>query len=336
MARLSFDSLFRRWDPSTRIRVERVGGSWLASRARPDRFLAEYHNTCLGLVREALAEVDVPLDVCFGDVPRPASFEVSRTLRIGLQCEHTLVKPGGRDCGVAPVGGIATLGGDATYLVRIAGFEQLRGFDCVFDYSLPNLANISSCPQFADFMARTVYVAPLMVPQGGPTGGRRGGAVTTFHDPGQPRRKRILDRCQRQDVGVRNVTGIFGARKLEGLYGSVQVLVNVHQTDHHHTLEELRVLPALCCGAIVVSEDVPLRATVPYHRFVIWADYEGIPEAVRDALSNADSHRQRIFGDPELGATLAAIERNNHITVTTVIRKLATMISTREREPGTR
>ena len=335
MARFRFKSLFRRRDCGSPISVEHVGGngSRLASAACPDRFIAEYHNACLGLVREALAEVDILLDVCFGDVPPPASFDASRTLRIGLQCEHTLVKPGGRDCGAAPAGGIPIPGCDATYLVRIAGYEQLRGFDCVFEYSLPNLANISSCPQFTDYLVRTVYVAPLIVPRGGPAGGRRSGAVTTFHDSHQPRRKAILDRCQRQKVRVRNVTGIFDAQRLERLYGSVQVLVNVHQTDHHDTLEELRVLPALLCGAVIVSEDVPLRTAVPYHRFVIWADYDGIPEAVRATLADYDAHRRRIFGDPEFGPTLAAMDRNNRTTVTTVIRKLATAIATGVRQP---
>ncbi|MEX0668894.1 MAG: hypothetical protein WD060_00345 [Pirellulales bacterium] len=65
------------------------------------------------------------------------------------------------------------------------------------------------------------------------------------------------------------------ARRLERLHGSVQVLVNVHQTEHP----------------------------------------------------------RRLFGDPEFGPTLAAMDRNNRTTVTAVIRKLATAIATGVRQP---
>jgi hypothetical protein len=293
-------------------RIERAGVGRIASAARPDRCLAQFHGYCLGLVRRTLVDEGLPLDVVFGDLPTPPAFRTGRTVRLGLQCEHTLVKPAGRDAAGAPAGGIPLPGAAGTYLVRIAGRERLRAFDRVIDYSLPNLANIASCPLFAEHLARSVHVSPLL---GGPapavrTGGRRG-VVTTFTDPRQPRRRELLARLAREGIGVRNVTGVYEERGLRRLYGGAEVVVNVRQTDHHDTLEELRVLPALLCGAIVVSEDAPLRSLVPYERFVIWADYDRIPAAVRGALADNARLRRRILEDPTFHETVLAMESAN-------------------------
>lgn len=302
-------------------RIERAGVGLLASAARPDRCIAQYHGYCLGLVRRALVDEGVPLDVVFGDLPTPPTFRPERTVRIGLQCEHTLVKPGGRDSDGAAAGGIPLPDSTDTYLVRIAGYERLRQCDRVIDYSLPNLANIASCPRFADYLARSVHVAPLLAgPAPGAGDGRRRGVVTTFTDSGQPRRRALLERLAREGIGARNVTGVYDEHGLCRLYGGADVVVNVRQTDHHDTLEELRLLPALLCGAIVVSEDVPLRSLVPYERFIIWADYERIPEAVRGALADGGRLRRHRRQDPSFHEIVAAMERANRRSVIAALR----------------
>lgn len=294
------------------VRIECAGEGRIASAVVPDRCLAQYHDYCLGLVRGVLIDEGLPHDVVFGDLPIPAVFRAERTVRLGMQCEHTLVKPGGRDAGRAPAGGIPLPGATGTYLVRIANLERLRGFDRVIDYSLPNLANIASCPQFAEHLARAVHVAPLLAgPAPSARDGDRHGVVTMFTDSGQPRRRELLARMAREGIAVRNVTGVYDELGLRRLYGGAEVVVNVRQTDHHDTLEELRVLPALLCGAIVVSEDVPLRSLVPYERFIIWADYDRIPETVRKVLADRPLHRRRIQDAPAFVETVAAMERAN-------------------------
>ena len=122
---------------------------------------------------------------------------------------------------------------------------------------------------------------------------------------------------------MRNVTGVYEERGLRRLYGGAEVVVNVRQTDHHDTLEELRVLPALLCGAIVVSEDVPLRSLVPYERFVIWADYERIPAAVRGALADNARLRRRILEDPTFHETVLAMERANQRSILAALQSPA-------------
>jgi hypothetical protein len=66
--------------------------------------------------------------------------------RIGLQIEHTLVKPGGRGSENSPIGKIP-IPGDAfsnNYLVRIAQFERLSSQDYVIEYSRSNFKNIKT------------------------------------------------------------------------------------------------------------------------------------------------------------------------------------------------
>lgn len=143
MMRVPLESRRSRGDAA--VRIARAGMGRIASAAHQDRCLAQYQRYCLGLVRRALVDDGLALDVVFGDLPTPPTFRPERTVRIGMQCEHTLVKPGGRDADGAPAGGIPLPGSGHTYLVRIAGHERLRRCDLVIDYSLPNLANIASC-----------------------------------------------------------------------------------------------------------------------------------------------------------------------------------------------
>lgn len=169
-----------------------------------------------------------------------------------------------------------------------------------------------------------MHVAPLLAgpaPTAGDDGRR--GVVTTFNDSGQPRRRELISRLAREGIEVRNVTGVYGERGLRGLYGGAEVVVNVRQTDHHDTLEELRVLPALLCGAIVVSEDVPLRSLVPYERFIVWADYDRIPDAVHGALAHGARLRRHIRQDPSFHKTIAALERANRRSIVAALRAAA-------------
>lgn len=77
------------------------------------------------------------------------------------------------------------------------------------------------------------------------------------------------------------------------------------------TLEELRVLPALLCGVIVISEAMSLRDEIPYAQFVIWARRdERVATAAKVHADYAANHA-RIFGDPLLTVTLAALRSAN-------------------------
>jgi hypothetical protein len=70
-------------------------------------------------------------------------------------------------------------------------------------------------------------------------------------------------------------------------------LVNIHQTDTHHTLEELRVLPALLTGIIVISEEVPYKESIPYSKHIIWSKYDDIPKKISSVLSKYKYYQKK-------------------------------------------
>lgn len=313
--------MLRDWLRRRACTVEQVGRVCIASSSRHMLFVREYYFYCIALFRAAFAAVDTPLNIVFGDYavdfgnPYP-------TLHIDLQFEHTLVKPGGRDSGDAMPGTVALADGSGTYLVRIADRARLASLDAVIEYSLPNVVNVRSSGRFEDYLRRVVHIAPLLHANEFSARPRRRAMITLFPDVGQPRRAAFLDSAREAGLPLRNVKRVFGRAELEALHDDTRILVNVHQTEHHHTLEELRILPALQRGVIVVSEDVPLKEHVPYSRFIVWSSYERLVDAARDVHDNYARYHAAIFGSGELAGVLAAMRQTNVDNVEAAVRRL--------------
>lgn len=308
-----------------RTRVDRVGAARLLwnTRGVPIQ-IREYTRYCADLLRDALhgidAAVEVALDAALdGTVVRVARGR--RPLRVGLQVEHTLVKPGGRDSAGAPEGAVPLPDGRGRYLARVADLERLAACDVVIDYSRANIEHLRRSGRFEDYLRRVVHVAPLLYPLAAPQSPRPRAAITLFADTAQPRRAQFLREARAAGLPLRNVRRTFDATRLRALYRDTRVLVNVHQTDHHDTLEELRVLPALLCGVVVVSEDVPLRETVPYAPFIVWAPYGRLVETVREVLARYDDHRRAIFDGAALHETIARMRRDNAAGIAAALRE---------------
>jgi hypothetical protein len=104
-------------------------------------------------------------------------------------------------------------------------------------------------------------------------------------------------------------------------------MINIHQTEHHHTLEELRVLPAVCCGVIVVCERSPLTEHLPYNEFIVWSDFDAVLETVEEVL-NYDEYYNRIYGDfGKLNAILDKMENDGYDNLS---RKIKELVETEE------
>lgn len=310
-----------KWLAQRACTLEQANNVCIASSARHMLFVREYYLYCIGLFRVAFAKVDTPCNVVFGDYavdfgnPHP-------TLRIDLQFEHTLVKPGGRDSGDAAPGAVALADGSSRYLVRVVDRARLEALDAVIEYSLPNLVNLRGSGRFDDYLRRAVHIAPLLYTADFSARPRGRAMITLFADAGQPRRAEFLDKAREAGLPLRNVKRVFGHAELQALHDDTRILVNVHQTDHHHTLEELRILPALQRGVIVVSEDVPLKEHVPYSRFIVWSSYGRLVDAVRDVHENYARYHAAIFDSGELASVLAAMRQANVDNVEAAVRRL--------------
>jgi GT2 family glycosyltransferase len=306
------------------LNLEDCHGSQLAYNPQHTVFIREYYLYCVALFKasdDPFGGQTAAINMIFGNYE--VDFDNGHpTYRIDIQHEHTLVKPGGRDSAGAAPGATPIADSAEKYLVRIQDFGHLNRCDAVIDYSGPNLVNIQSCGRFEAYYAKSLYIAPMLCPIDFADCPRHIDVATLFADVGQARRKAFLRTARSARLPLTNIKGVYDMLDLIGLYKNMRVLVNVHQTDHHHTFEELRVLPALLCGVVVVSEDIPLKAEVPYRDFVLWARYEDLVETVQSVHANYEHHHNNIFKNPELRRILQNMQRQNARNVSATIERL--------------
>jgi len=83
-------------------------------------------------------------------------------------------------------------------------------------------------------------------------------------------------------IQVKHAMGLKAdSKEMRNLLDRTQILLNVHQTPIHHTLEEFRVLPALLRGVVVVSEHVPLPDAIPYSSKIVFASFDNLVDTVK-------------------------------------------------------
>jgi O-antigen/teichoic acid export membrane protein len=312
----------RRFLRGLRYKVENINGLQLAYDPKKDIFTREYYFYCVELFRKVFSDVNLSLNVIFGG-DTVKFWNSKRTLKIDMQLEHTLVKPGGRDSSGAVAGKIPIKDRHDFYLARLQNYDYLKTLDWVIEYSIPNMVNVRESGLFEDYCMKVVHVAPLLYDMDFNGKERTRDAITLFHDVYQPRRKFFLDKARELNLPLENVRGLFDKTDLKQLYKKTKILVNIHQTDHHDTFEELRILPALLCGVVIVSEDVPLKEHVPYSKFIVWSSYENMAATVKSVCDDYGYYFKKIFEGPELSDILMRLKKNNTDNVVRTVRAMA-------------
>jgi len=302
-------------------KIEKINRAYLAYNPNHIGCIREYYLFCVELFKKSFSNLDSSINVIFGEynVNFPNH---NRILKIDIQWEHTLVKPDGRDSAEAIIGKIPVKDSSNFYLVRINNYNYLKTLNLIIEYSIPNITNLRECGIFNDYLNKTIYLAPFIYDIDFGSKERSGGIITLFFDCNQPRRKIFLNRIQGLGVPLTNERDCFDKIKLKQLFKNTKILVNIHQTDHHHTFEELRILPVLLCGVIIISEDVPLKESIPYSKFIIWSSYENILDTVRSVYASYDHYYNKIFNNPDLLDILIKMKKNNIDNVDTAVHKL--------------
>lgn len=273
-------------------------------------FYEEYLHTNLNLTIEFLKKIIIANDLSMNFILYDSiNFDLNdsfvnldngnKNMNLFFQIEHNLVLPGGRDCGDSDTkkGNVKSIYDDDCYLVRIPDLEHYHKFDFIIEYSLPNIHNIILSGSFSDtFINNIIYIPPLLFEYSNVQNDRDINVLTSFIDTNQPRRKNLLDNLEENKINNTRMNG-FDIDKLKGILDRTKILVNVHQTEHHHTLEEFRILPALLRGVVVISENIPLKEKVPYHKYIIWCDFKDIINTIRDVSKNHSSYFNKIHGD---------------------------------------
>lgn len=121
--------------------------------------------------------------------------------------------------------------------------------------------------------------------------------ISTFFVPERPRRKAFIEFLKHS--GITNYNNINGISDLDGtmkVYDSHHVLLNIRQNDNLHTIEELRILPALSRRMIVISEIAPLVENLPYYSHVLWAkDWNEFPDLIQNVTTNYSFYYNKFF-----------------------------------------
>jgi hypothetical protein len=236
----------------------------------------------------------------------------NRVIRIGINFEHTLVKKGGRGVSVSCAEGKVLTKTKDFYLVRIENYEYLNNCDIVIEYSIPNIYNIVVSQKFDIFSKKLLYLSPSIYEYDSNKQmcERTLCVLTTFINANEPRRYKLLENMRFRNVDHINVNDCFEKNKLRELYSKTKILINIHQTEHHHTFEEQRCLPALLCGTLVISEESPLSELIPYKDFIIWSSYEKILEKTEEVLKNYEFYHAKIFKNARV---LSELHDNNLI-----------------------
>lgn len=226
--------------------------------------------------------------------------QIKKNTKFYFQLEHNLVLPGGRDINGSTVQGnvVSIFDKNIKYLVRIVNIHEYSDSDYIFEYSLANIENIKRSKKFDDdFIKKILYLPPIVYDFIDYNPIRTINILTTFIDEHKQKRRTdfLIKMKEKSNLNHININNINDKNQLCKLYDNTKILLNIHQTDHHHTLEEFRILPALCRGVVVISEDIPLREVIPYHKFIVWCNYDNIFETLNIVLNNYDNYYDNIM-----------------------------------------
>lgn len=293
------------------LKVDKINNSYLCYETEHLFYVRDYYLYCVDIIEKSFENNNYNLNIIFGNYKFDFPNE-ERIFKIDIQFEHTIVKPGGRDSENSVKGNIR-LNEYSYYLVRIQNYNYLKKIDFVIDYSIPNILNIQRSGKLKKFVQQTTFISPLLFEFQKKIFSlyRKRNIITTFINSTEPRRKALLDSLQEKGLVVANIVNTFGFEEVKRLYLDSKILINIHQTDHHDTLEELRVLPALLCGCIIISEDVPLREFIPYHEYIIWSSYDSIADTVQKVQNNYQDYFDKIFNDENLPLIFNSIKQQN-------------------------
>lgn len=281
--------------------IRKINNSLIIFKDEPSIHIREYYNYCLSLIIAVLERHNPRLNVIFGNLPYVPKNE-NKIIRIDIQCEHTLVKEGGRGVQKKIFGNIPTDEG-GKYLIRVDNFDYYNSLDFVIEYGFPNFKNITSSCEFKEYAKKILVIEPLIYPIDWSPNNRDGSfSILSYNE----RRYHMIKEFSHIDSNFLNVINCFSKDCLTELYKKYRIMMNIHQTEHHHTFEELRVLPALSQGVLIISEDVPLKESIPYHEYIIWSKYNDLPKTLLKVMNDYNNYSNMVF-NKELKKTLENI-----------------------------
>jgi hypothetical protein len=279
--------------------VVNINGTLILYDNNPTYYIRDYYYYIINILNTILNDMHCKYNINLACNTKFISDKPE--IKIHINYEHTLVIPGGRDTAGSPMGSIPVLDNHSVnYLVRLTEIENINNSDIIIEYSLPNCKNIEASTEYNHLFKKYIYIPPLLYPLNTYKQNRNIDILTTFINITEPRREGLLNKLQLNHLPHININTCFDKNSLQELYYSSKIIINIHQTEHHHTFEELRVLPALLCGVIVICENSPLKEHIPYKDYVVWSTYDKIIDITKDVLLNYKKYYALLFSDSKL------------------------------------
>lgn len=293
-----------------------------------DKLLREYYLYISKLLIHALHGLKENYIIVFGIHQLKLPSKNIPLIYIDLQIEHTLVKSGGRGSENSPIGKVCFQdNSDGNYLVRIANYNNLINQDIVIDYSRINLINIRRGGHYKEYQNKNFLIAPTLyeLKSYSSNENRQLKTITLFTNPEEPRRKQFIHTLNNRNIKFENLNNIFN--NLASVYLNTKILINIRQTDFHDTLEELRILPALRCGVIVISEIAPLKEYSMYSEFILWEKLENLPDLILDVQENYEAYHKKIFTNPKFYTRMNRLSKENQLSACKIRKKIESSLS---------
>ena len=291
-----------------RKHFHKVGGMYVLK--NPPSYLKAYYEYCTKLMLETQSYSSSKklylITVEFaGIIPKRDSFVL-------LQYEHTIVAQSYIPKNAEIVSAIKHGEYAELFQARLLGTRKnYRKAAGIIEYSYLNILHVKNS-EFRDlYQDKTVYIAPVFV-EFSPTwnfeNGNRG-CVTAFGDTKFERRAEFLASLRTLKINTRNVSGNYD--NYYALFDDNSLLVNIHQTELHSTLEELRVLPALACGLLVISEKSPYQDNLIFRDFIEFAKIDEIKSLLAEYSVLSDEELGKNFPRDKMGEIYCELQDNN-------------------------
>lgn len=217
------------------------------------------------------------------------------------------------------------------YLCGVHLLDLHLNKDIIIEYSKPNIAHIKKTiedgketkdyiEKLKKYIQKVVYISPI-VHDFNFSSKNRNYIIFVHHE--NSRREKIRHEIDNNNIQTTLVDICFDTKKLKEIYDYSRIMINIHQNDTNHTFEELRVLSALIRGVIIVSEWSPYIEEIPYGKYIIWSEYDKIPETVLDVEKNYEFYQKKIF-NKDLMSILKRMKIDNDIKITEKIKELLT------------
>jgi hypothetical protein len=320
---ISFMIYWRNFFSNKKYGVQLVGHVIFIYRSNPEIVINDYYFYIQQLLTRSLGLLQKKSLIFFEcQGLKPIKLLLPHT-NIFLQIEHTLYKPDSSLPSIGIPGNLFLPNRLEKYQIRIAEFQKLKSADIIFDYSRINLFNIQSSPLLQNYLDKSFCISPALYPLFTGIQGRKG-VITLFGNLDNQRRKQFLDDLRRHEIASQNINGVYFG--VDQIYRSAKIVINIRQTDSYDTLEELRILPALRSGAIVVSETAPFVEKTAYSKFIIWGSLKELPSLIKEVEGNYQAIHRSIFGDgsdnSQFIKRMKRIEKRNSLSIQRAINKI--------------